>query len=146
MDKLIGQKFGRLTVLSKTDRTLQGAYLYECQCDCGNTTYQRRQALVSGHTKSCGCLQREVTAKISQDNVVDGTRPNLFNGKATKRSSTGLVGVSKYKQGEKIRYKASLKYKGQEYQKKGFRTAEEARDYRLHLEELYLPEELRQSL
>lgn len=47
---LVGQKFGRLTVL-----TVIGNYT-RCQCTCGTITLPRTYRLYSGHTQSCGCF------------------------------------------------------------------------------------------
>ena len=33
---------------------------WKCRCDCGNITYVNSSSLLNGHTKSCGCLQKEV--------------------------------------------------------------------------------------
>lgn len=60
---LIGQKFGRLTVTEH----IKGDYIdnkrinkkCKCICDCGNEYIVRRDRLVSGYTKSCGCLRNE---------------------------------------------------------------------------------------
>ena len=56
---LTGQRFGRLITIK---------YLYNskwlCKCDCGNETIVHTQKLKSGHTKSCGCLQKEIASKI----------------------------------------------------------------------------------
>ncbi len=56
---LTGQRFGRLLVVRKTDQKRGTSFLWECQCDCGNTTYVGTDSLNRGHTRSCGCLQRE---------------------------------------------------------------------------------------
>lgn len=61
--KLIGRKFGRLTV-RKEGSSIQrkdGSTIatWECICDCGNITTVRTQNLTSGMTKSCGCLRQE---------------------------------------------------------------------------------------
>ena len=46
-----------------------------CKCFCGNTFIARGDALKSGHTKSCGCLQkkkaRETIIKRNKDNALD---------------------------------------------------------------------------
>jgi hypothetical protein len=34
---------------------------WQCQCDCGDETNVPTHALKSGNTKSCGCLNREMT-------------------------------------------------------------------------------------
>lgn len=63
---LTGQKFNRLTVLykdeSKTDRTR-----YICQCECGKTLSVISSQLINGHTKSCGCLQKEKVLEINKN-------------------------------------------------------------------------------
>ena len=36
---VIGKRFGKLTVVSKAnERYYDGAFLYECKCDCSKTT------------------------------------------------------------------------------------------------------------
>lgn len=60
---IIGKKFGKLTVieedLSILERFPSGAmkHYYKCACDCGNTTTVSKAAIISGHTKSCGCAK-----------------------------------------------------------------------------------------
>lgn len=51
---ITGQKFGKLTVVSKTnERYSDGSFLYECKCDCGNIVKTTSSRLKSGHVKSC---------------------------------------------------------------------------------------------
>jgi hypothetical protein len=57
---LSGNKFGRLTVISDTGERPWGNVLWSCKCDCGNIVNVQSQSLVSGLTKSCGCLRKEV--------------------------------------------------------------------------------------
>ncbi len=45
-----GQKFGRLTA------THPSKLFWCCHCECGRTAHVLVQALLLGHTKSCGCL------------------------------------------------------------------------------------------
>lgn len=56
---ITGCKFGRLTVLEKNGKDNFGQVIWKCRCECGNTTFVRSYHLRSGHTKSCGCLERE---------------------------------------------------------------------------------------
>lgn len=63
MSDLTGRKFGRLLVIRPTDLKYKYHRLYECKCDCGKTVLVKSCSLVSGNTKSCGCLQRENTSK-----------------------------------------------------------------------------------
>ena len=54
---LTGQQFGMLTVLSNTQRRLGTNILWHCRCDCGRETDVTRFNLLSGNTRSCGCLR-----------------------------------------------------------------------------------------
>ena len=53
---LTGQRFGRLLPTSYTH--IGSRVMWLCLCDCGNETLTRGDSLQSGHTQSCGCLQR----------------------------------------------------------------------------------------
>ena len=61
--ELIGQRFGRLTVLKELPIiiTESGNTVRKCLCicDCGNTKEIRTYDLKSNKTKSCGCIQKE---------------------------------------------------------------------------------------
>ncbi len=61
--------FGKLTVLERVENNKQRIAQWLCQCDCfGENSLKvvRGSDLRSGHTKSCGCLQREIVKKICQ--------------------------------------------------------------------------------
>ena len=60
---LTGQKFGRLLVIKESGKSKSGKTLWECRCVCGKITIVFLCHLSSGHTKSCGCLIREITQK-----------------------------------------------------------------------------------
>lgn len=52
---IIGERFGRLVVVSAGSRAGQ----WICQCDCGNQKEAAKGNLTAGRTKSCGCLRKE---------------------------------------------------------------------------------------
>lgn len=59
---LIGQRFGRLTAVSRTSETKPSGQIYSrwlCRCDCGQTTSASLSDLTGGNTKSCGCLKKD---------------------------------------------------------------------------------------
>ena len=56
---LTGQRFKRLTVIERKENTKLGESVWMCKCDCGNSVSVTAGHLISGHTKSCGCLSRE---------------------------------------------------------------------------------------
>lgn len=57
------EKFGSLTAIKPTDRReFGGAVIWECLCDCGETSFVASSNLRSGNTLSCGCSRyRDVT-------------------------------------------------------------------------------------
>lgn len=57
-----GDKFGRLTVLSKDYSYEHGNpshWKYRCQCVCGTFVSVEKRNLVSGASKSCGCYNKD---------------------------------------------------------------------------------------
>lgn len=58
---LVGQKFGRLIVISKGSENAR----WICKCACGSIVETRSTSLYSGATQSCGCIRRE---KVSGSN------------------------------------------------------------------------------
>ena len=58
-ENLIGQKFGKLTVLSYVlvENSKTGGSHWLCQCDCGNQIVVKKQYLRLGKTTSCGCVK-----------------------------------------------------------------------------------------
>lgn len=55
---LIGQRFGHLTVVNKTDERQDGYFLWCCQCDCGKEVLVNTKRLVRGTMTSCGCVPK----------------------------------------------------------------------------------------
>lgn len=64
----IGEKHGRLIILDIIPDTRPTRV--KCMCDCGNYYIGVQTDIVSGHTQSCGCLQRE---RASESNTKDWT-------------------------------------------------------------------------
>ena len=62
-----GTRFGKLTVIgrapdwvSPNNPKAKHKLMYYCKCDCGNTTIVMATHLASGHTISCGCVNRAI--------------------------------------------------------------------------------------
>lgn len=53
---LNGQKFGRLSVI-ELKGSLDNRRIWICRCDCGRMTEVPTNSLLSGNSKSCGCLR-----------------------------------------------------------------------------------------
>ena len=60
---LTGKQFNHLTVIKQAERTKDRHIRWECKCDCGNITFVSSRDLITGHTKSCGCIQKEAVRK-----------------------------------------------------------------------------------
>ena len=56
---LTGQKFNRLTVLAYAGVKGRRRSMWLCRCDCGKALEVDGPHLKSGHTKSCGCYNKE---------------------------------------------------------------------------------------
>jgi hypothetical protein len=57
---LTAQTFGRLTVIERGANKGPRAYWW-CTCACGNRHLVSHPDLIYGHTKSCGCLRKELS-------------------------------------------------------------------------------------
>ena len=55
---LTGKKFNRLTVVGRAPNRGKST-MWNCKCDCGTITVVDSPSIKDGHTKSCGCYNRE---------------------------------------------------------------------------------------
>lgn len=91
---LTNYKAGLLTVLGKSNnKDTQGHILWECKCNCGNTTLATTSQLINGLKISCGCRKKfrksnvkEILQKIlgfigtnQQFCIVDNEHKTLIN-------------------------------------------------------------------
>lgn len=91
---MVGRIFGRLTVQSKTGRDKRQQRLWNCLCVCGNTTIVKTNTLMTGNSKSCGCVvlgQRKESPKNSarQAAILKGELL-YFTGNPCKHKHIGL--------------------------------------------------------
>jgi hypothetical protein len=70
---MTGQRFGRLVVLGLAER-LKSSIRWTCKCDCGGVCVARGVHLRDEHTRSCGCLQKDLTATA---NTTHGHAPRV---------------------------------------------------------------------
>lgn len=56
---LVGQKFGRLTVLEDLGTNDKSGRKLRCKCDCGKEVIVSQILLRTGNTQSCGCLHSD---------------------------------------------------------------------------------------
>lgn len=107
---MIGAKFGRWTVIARVPTERGKGFLWLCRCDCGTERVQPTGPLRANRTRSCGCLESELTVmrfskfiepgtKFGMLTVIErlGTRGNLWRylcrcdcGKTSDVSSSSL--------------------------------------------------------
>lgn len=69
---LRNKRFERLVVVKKSHRK-NNKVMWECLCDCGNTTFVSTYYLTSGKIRSCGCLHKEQLIARSTSHNQRGT-------------------------------------------------------------------------
>lgn len=57
---IVGNKYYKLSVCEYLGKNKNSKHIYSCNCDCGKQTVVTRNNLMSGNTKSCGCLYKEI--------------------------------------------------------------------------------------
>jgi hypothetical protein len=90
---MIGEKFGRLTVIAEAP-SVQGRRAWLCKCSCpeGAEGIRRETNLRSGSTKSYGCLTRDLYAASLQEVRVDLMQPgDVFNHLTVIRKVDGRI-------------------------------------------------------
>lgn len=137
---LTGKKFGKLSVLAKTNnRADGGSVVWQCKCDCGNIVEISSKKLVNGLAVSCGCYQKErqkySMKKLHSRQFKENTNIDLIaKHKANSNNKNGIRGV--HWCSSKNKWIASLSFQKRTY-KKAFEKKEDAIAYRKELEEKY---------
>lgn len=71
ISNIIGNKYGKLTVIKYLEYGAVYNY-YLCKCDCGNEKIVRQDSLITGRTKSCGCIKKG-------ENIIMEKNVNIVN-------------------------------------------------------------------
>lgn len=118
---IVGQRFGRLTVVAYGS----SRRYCECLCDCGKKCVVRADTLKCGMTMSCDCLATEkrvesgkkIIAIANEKNIVDGVNvaavKSALSCKNQSNNTSGHRGVC-YDKSVGV-YKAYIKFKGKQY-------------------------------
>lgn len=65
---ILGQTFGKLTVIEKTEKRAGSNIIWKCKCSCGNICEVASHNLIRQATQSCGCLLKE---KNRENKIID---------------------------------------------------------------------------
>lgn len=68
---MIGNKFGKLLVISQSGKNKRGDILWLCKCDCGLEKIVKGSNLRIGKTKSCGCLKKGPNIKNRKNQILN---------------------------------------------------------------------------
>jgi len=102
-ESLAGKVFGKLTAIEATTTRKSGCVVWNCLCECGNTTTARSAYLKSGKKKSCGCLvlnpERPKKAPVSESllrtkRIWSGAKTRVFNKNSKGYSHYGAKGLT----------------------------------------------------
>ena len=86
-----GKKFGKLTVVGKSEKRSNGHVMWECLCECGDSTYVRKGNLLNRSTISCGCLKKNLYENPSFRNLAGQCFGRLTALEPTSKRQGGSV-------------------------------------------------------
>ena len=86
---LLGQRFGRLTVIEETRK---GRYVaWRCKCDCGGETIVISHYLLAGKIVSCGCYRKDNASKMFTKDLTNKTFGELVVIGPTDERKNGAI-------------------------------------------------------
>lgn len=139
---LTGRRFGKLTVLERSDQTATRGQrtrkLWKCRCDCGAITYKATDTLTNSDISMCkDCAAAYGTAKAREKaGYVGGTQLAKIREKPIESTNqTGFRGV--YRNSKTSRFVVRIKFQGKLYHLGCFDHIEDAIKARLEAEEKF---------
>ena len=84
MHDITGMRFGRLVAI-RYAYSVNHRRFWECACDCGSLCEIRQDQLITGKTRSCGCISREIKAATAKE--AQERKAIIAEQKAFKRSN-----------------------------------------------------------
>lgn len=144
---LTNQKFGKLTTIKPIGtyylkNGTPNGIMWECKCECGNTTNVISRNLIQGITQSCGCYATEIHKKVGQQNFKKNTKshivehvniPKILNPKLNINNTSGVTGVCWDK--SKQRWVAEIWFQRKRYKLGKYNDFKEAVNVRKSAEE-----------
>lgn len=101
LKNLIGLRFGRLTVVAQEPSKLVGKSknrVWRCLCECGNYTSVITTKLLSGNTKSCGCLGKQRRAEACfKHGLINNRIYHIWKGMKRRTVYNSKVKFDRYK-------------------------------------------------
>lgn len=77
------QRFGRWLVIELSEPKIEkngcASQRWKCRCDCGTERIVLQASLLSGKSKSCGCLNREIASSINKTHGLSKENRKLYS-------------------------------------------------------------------
>jgi hypothetical protein len=128
--KIVGQRFHRLVVLSVAPSDSRQHSMVSCACDCGVVGSYRATRLISGNTKSCGCLRAESLRKSR------GGKPRKSRVKASNQNYKLYPAECRTWRNMLTRCDSPLAINFSSYGGRGITVCEEWRDFDVFLSDM----------
>lgn len=86
----LGQKFGKLTIVSKHGKLLTSPKrtVYNCLCDCGNLKLMDAGNLRKPGERSCGCVRRQQAVEKGKKQRTQKSYLNLLYGESKRNAKS----------------------------------------------------------
>ena len=100
---IVGERYGRLTVIKFIGINNKKCPIVECKCDCGNSYIGNYYGLRRGTTKSCGCYRSEYVANKNKKHglgtsnlypIWKSIKQRCYNDKCKDYKYYGKVGIN----------------------------------------------------
>ena len=88
---LIGQRFGKITVLEETSERKNKSVVWRCRCDCGKEIFLSTKELRSDGVIQCPDCGHDRTPKIRRENIIGEKFNHLTVIKPTDKRSGGKI-------------------------------------------------------
>ena len=74
---LANERYGRLVAIKPTGLRYNRYVVWQCRCDCGKVISLNSGSLLSGNTRSCGCLLKDVL--VSRNTTHNKSKDPIYN-------------------------------------------------------------------
>ncbi|WP_151639069.1 hypothetical protein [Noviherbaspirillum aerium] len=102
LKNLVGQRFGRLVVVSRAPKEPRKTAKWNCVCDCGSAAVVAGSSLLNGRTQSCKCKRVDFAKKAFTDHgksdsiewdVWQGMKQRCYNPNNSRYAICGGLGI-----------------------------------------------------
>ncbi len=89
------KNFGKLYVIKQDGFNKNGNAMWQCECECGNIKTVASTHLVTGHTKSCGCINlKHGMEGTRQYKIWRAMLDRCFNKNLKAYKTYGAIGIT----------------------------------------------------